>query len=262
MSGSETPLLKAYGISKRYGHVQALAGVDIEIARAEVVALVGDNGAGKSTLIKTLSGVLRPDDGTIEMRGEPVRMHSPHQAVALGIATLYQDLALVDTRSVAANLFLGREFKRGPFVDRRRMNREARRALEELRADIPSVRAPVARLSGGQRQAVAIGRAVIQGGDLFIMDEPTAALGVVESGRVLELVEQLRDQGRAVLIVSHNLEHVWRIADRVVVLSRGRVVGSRRKHETTIDEVVRMIVYGAATTEGEAFERRLATDPP
>jgi ABC-type sugar transport system ATPase subunit len=241
------PLLEARGISKRYGHVQALDDVSLEVYPNEVVALVGDNGAGKSTLIKILSGVYLLDSGSIRVRGEEARFHSPHDAAKAGIATLYQDLALVEGRSVAANLYLGQEFTRfGIFVDRRRITEEAGRVIVELRAHIPSVKLPVRLLSGGQRQVVAIGRAVVRGGEMLIMDEPTAALGVAEAGRVLDLVVELRERGKSVLIVSHNLEHVWRIADRIVVLNRGRVVGSRRRDESSVDEIVRMIVYGSS----------------
>lgn len=247
-------LVSAHGISKRYGHVQALDDVSIDVGAGEVVALLGDNGAGKSTLIKILSGVYVADEGTVTVRGERVEFHSPQDAARAGIATLYQDLALVEGRSVAANLFLGREFTRGPFIDQRRIIEEARKVIEGLRADVPSVTVPVRMLSGGQRQVVAIGRAVAQGGEIIIMDEPTAALGVAESRRVLTLVDELRANGKSVLIVSHNLEHVWQIADRIVVMNRGRVVGTRRRTETTVEEVVRMIIYGAAdpdVTEGD-----------
>ncbi len=249
MSAAAVPLLEARAISKRFGHVQALRDVDIEIFENEVVALVGDNGAGKSTLIKILSGVYTTDEGVIRVRGKEKRFPNPHAAGSAGIATLYQDLALVDTRSVAANLFLGRELTRGPFVARRRMLSEARRVIADLKADIPSVSVPVAMLSGGQRQVVAIGRALVQGGELMILDEPTAALGVAESGQVLDLVADLRERGKSILIVSHNLEHVWRVADRIVVLSRGRVVGARDRKNTTVEEIVRMIVYGAAAPD-------------
>jgi ABC-type sugar transport system ATPase subunit len=261
MSRCRQPILEATGVCKRFGHVQALLNVDIEVWDDEVLALVGDNGAGKSTLIKILSGAYALDDGVIRIYGEERRFHTPHDAGRAGIATLYQDLALVEMRSVAANLFLGREPSHGPFVDRRRVMQEARRVIAELRADIPSVSVPVAMLSGGQRQVVAIGRALVQGGELIIMDEPTAALGVAESKRVLDLVDELRSRGKSVLIVSHNLEHVWRVADRIVVLNRGVVVGARRRDETTVEEIVRMIVYGsAAATEPMALAGGAADD--
>ena len=178
-----TPVLELRHVSKVFGHVQALDRVDFQLGSHEVVALVGDNGAGKSTLIKVLSGVYQASSGTVFVDGEPVSFGTPADAVAHGISTVYQDLALVDGRSVAANLFLGREFVKGPFIDTKRIVREAKRVIRELKADIPSVTVPVGMLSGGQRQAVAIGRAVAQGGRVIVMDEPTASLGVAETTR-------------------------------------------------------------------------------
>jgi ABC-type sugar transport system ATPase subunit len=237
-----TPLLQAVGVSKRFGHVEALIGVDFELHPNEVVGLVGDNGAGKSTLIKVLCGVHRPDEGTVFVGGREVRFHSPRDALKEGIAVVYQDLALVNSRDLAHNVFLGREPRRGLTVDRRRMQREAREVLDSLRIQIPSVRSLVGVLSGGQRQAVAIARAVHQGGRLMIMDEPTAALGVQEQRKVLALIQELQAQGSAVIVVSHNLEHVFSIADRIVVLRGGRVAGSRLRRETTAQEIVSLIV--------------------
>jgi ABC-type sugar transport system ATPase subunit len=256
MSGQEH-IVRVDGVSKAFGHVQALDDVDFRLAEREIVALVGDNGAGKSTLIKILSGVYSPDRGSIRVRGREVVFHKPLDAVSAGIATVYQDLALVDTRDVAANLFLGREFTRGPFVDRARLMDEARRALGELAADIPSVRVPVGMLSGGQRQAVAVARALIQGGEVVIMDEPTAALGVAEAERVLGLATELRAGGKSVILVSHNLQHVWTVADRIVVLQRGRLVGDVRKEHTSVEQVVQLIVYGSLTDgNGVALRER------
>jgi ABC-type sugar transport system ATPase subunit len=246
------PILETRGIRKAFGHVQALEGIDFALYPGEILALLGDNGAGKSTFIKILSGVYTPDAGEILVEGRPVTFDTPADAVAAGIATVYQDLALVDGRSVAANLFLGREFTRGPFVDQRRLYQEAERAIRELKADVPSVRVPVGLLSGGQRQAVAIGRAVVQGGRIIIMDEPTAALGVAEAERVLGLATDLRASGKAVLVISHNLQHVWAVADRIVVLHRGHLVGMVRKVETTVEQIVQLIVYGSlAEQHGE-----------
>jgi ABC-type sugar transport system ATPase subunit len=238
------PIVEAIGVSKAFGHVQALDGVSLTIRPREILALVGDNGAGKSTFIKIISGVYSPDAGAIQVDGAPVRFRSPADAVAAGIATVYQDLALVDTRDVAANLLLGREFARGPFVDRRRGEEEARRILRRLAADLPVSRVPVGMLSGGQRQAVAIGRAIAQGGRVIIMDEPTAALGVAEAARVLKLAADLRDGGSTVVVISHNLQHVLQVADRIAVFHRGRLVGIRVKRGTTVEEVVQMILYG------------------
>jgi ABC-type sugar transport system ATPase subunit len=240
----EPPLVELRGISKTFGHVQALQGADFSLYPAEVVGLVGDNGAGKSTLIKIIAGVYQPDAGTIRVNGSPVTLHNPRDAMDFGIATVYQNLALVDQRDVAANIFLGRELVRGLVLDRSRMLDESAQVLQDLRIDIPSPQTPVGLLSGGQRQAVAIARAVHQGRGtrLVIMDEPVAALGIEESRKVLRLITRLKDQGRAVIVISHNLEHVFSVADRIVVLRRGRLVGVRRKAETSADEIVRLIV--------------------
>jgi ABC-type sugar transport system ATPase subunit len=246
-------LLEARGISKAYGHVQALSGVDFHVGHAETVALVGDNGAGKSTLLKIICGALQADAGEIALDGEPVTFASPSDAAKRGIAVVYQDLALVDTRDIAANVFLGREPGR-IFVSRRLMRREANRVLDELKITIPSVRMLVGQLSGGQRQTVAIARAVHQGGRLVIMDEPTAALGVEGQRNVLQLIDDLRAQGSSVVVISHNLEHVFSIADRIVVLRGGRLVGARAKREATPEEIVRMIV-GAVPVAGASSAR-------
>ena len=242
------PLLQLRSVSKVFGHVQALDRVDFRLDPHEVVALVGDNGAGKSTLIKVISGVYQATAGELLVRGQHVAFKTPADAVAHGIATVYQDLALVDSRSVAANLFLGHEYVKGPFVDTRRIVSEAKKLIKDLKADIPSVTVPVVMLSGGQRQAVAIGRAVAQGGDVIIMDEPTASLGVAETRRVLQLVNELKGQGKSVLIISHNLQHVWDVADRVVVLHRGRVVGDSPRAETSIEQMVTRILFGSLAT--------------
>ena len=230
-------------LSKSFGHVRALQDVDVKILDREVLAIVGDNGAGKSTLTKILSGVLAPDRGAIRVAGEVVRLSNPQQARELGIATVFQNLALVDSRDVAANLFLGREPTRwGVFVDRRKMLTDARQVVTDLRVNIPSLTSEVGQLSGGQRQSIAIGRATSQHGRVIIMDEPTAALGVRESHKVLDLIQQLRSNGSGVVVIRHNLQHVFSVADRILVLRRGRVVGVRRHAETTPDEIVKMIV--------------------
>jgi ABC-type sugar transport system ATPase subunit len=235
------PLLALNGISKAFGPLRALEDVNFAIYPGEVQALVGDNGAGKSTLVKIISGAHQPDHGQILFRGKPVQLARPADAFALGIATVYQDLALVGTRDVANNLFIGREPTRWGMVDRRKMVAEAQEVIHMLNVDIPSVDALVSNLSGGQRQAVAIGRAVHEGRAILLLDEPAAALGVQESHQILTLIEKLRDQGQAILIVSHNLLHVFRVANRITVLRRGRLVGSRLKAETTADDIVRMI---------------------
>ncbi|WP_136709007.1 ATP-binding cassette domain-containing protein [Agromyces sp. H66] len=240
------PLLSVQGISKSFGHIQALTDVSFDIAPGEVLALLGDNGAGKSTLIKILSGLYANDTGEIRMRGIPQRFHSPADAKAAGIATVYQDLALVDTRDVAANLFLGREYTKGPFIDVKRNVAESRRVLEGLKlGHLPASGVAVGVMSGGQRQAVAVARTVVSGAELIIMDEPTAALGVSESAKVMDLAHELRDSGCAVIIISHNLQQVWDFADRFAVLHLGRLAGIRRRSETTVEEIVQLIVYGA-----------------
>lgn len=249
-------LLEARGLGKVFGHVRALKEVSFDIRAGEVLAILGDNGAGKSTLIKILAGAYDPTEGQIVIRGVEKVFAGPSDASAAGIATVYQDLALVDTRDVAANLFLGREYRRGPFVDRRRIYREAEQILAGLTMRLPSVRVPIYLLSGGQRQAVAIGRVLVGGADIIIMDEPTAALGVQESERVLELVRSLRDSGKAVILISHNLQQVWQTADRIMVMHLGRVAGIRQRSESTVDEIVKLIVYGP-----EDPERQLAVLP-
>jgi ABC-type sugar transport system ATPase subunit len=240
-----TSLLTVSGIGKTFGHVVACRDVSFSLDAGEILVVVGDNGAGKSTLIKMLSGVYSTDRGTIALEGREMRFHGPRDAVDAGISTVYQDLALVDTRSVAENLFLGRELTSGPFMRRRRAREEARRIFEQLEVKIPSVRVPVGLLSGGQRQAVAVARTVIHGANVVIMDEPTAALGVTESAKVMRLAVSLRDQNKGVIIISHNLEEVWGIADRFMVMRLGGVAGIRDRASTSVAELVQLIVYGS-----------------
>src|SRR6266850_243176 len=224
------PLLELRGISKRFGAVQALTDVRFDVRPGEVVALVGDNGAGKSTLIKIISGIFPPDAGTILWDGAPTVLHGPADAVALGISTVYQDLALADNLDVVANLFLGREVGSagGVFgtLDEIAMERRSISVLRRLSVKIPSVRTAIAALSGGQRQAVAAARSVLWENKVVLLDEPTAALGVGQTHEVLELVRRLRDDGRGVVIISHNLEDVFAVADRITVLRLGRYVGT------------------------------------
>ncbi len=240
-SRGEQPLLVARNVSKAFGTVQALSDAEIEVHRGEIVALVGDNGAGKSTLIKVLSGAHRPDDGEIVVRGQPAAIHNPNDAFDLGIATVYQDLALLPTRDVVANLYVGRELTNNGILDRRQMTEEANRVVRQLKTNLPSVHTRVRHLSGGQRQAVAIARVVHFGAEILLLDEPTAALGVKESHEMLTLIEQLKEQDKGVIVVSHNLAHVFRICDRITVLRHGRTVGTLIKEETDSTEVVRMI---------------------
>lgn len=239
------PVLSLYGLSKHFGGVRAIDGVSVHIDRGEVVALVGDNGAGKSTLVKCIAGAYEPDSGRIEVEGKEVSLHHPSEARALGIEAVFQELALADHLDVVANMFLGRELWRraGPFkvLDNRKMRARAQEIIDNFSINIPSLRSSVRTLSGGQRQGVAIGRAVGWGSKLVIMDEPTAALGVRETARIESLVSSLGDQGLAVLLVSHNLEQVFKITDRICVLRRGRLAGERRTADSSPQEVVGMI---------------------
>jgi len=238
------PILEMRGICKYFGGVHALENVDFELHPNEILALVGDNAAGKSTLIKIISGVYTPDRGEIYLEGKRIEIRSPSDARALGIETVYQELALVETRDVAANFFLGREpIKEGSgiFVDKKKIEEVTVRTLKKLSITLPSLRTAVRYLSGGQRQALAVGRAAAWGGKIIIMDEPTAALGVEEARKVLGLVKQLKEQGASIIIISHNLRHVFSVAERIVVLRGGRRVGSKLKSETTGDEIVKLI---------------------
>lgn len=238
-------VLEASGIVKRFGGVTALRGVDLTLRKAEILALVGDNGAGKSTLVKILSGVHEPDEGSIAIGGKHVRLDSPQRAQTMGVATVYQDLALVNDRDVAHNLFLGREPCRyGFFVDARRMYREARETLLLLGVAIPNVRARVGGLSGGQKQAIAVARAWHQGGEIILLDEPTAALGVRETARITNLVKTLREEGHAQVLISHDMESVFSLADRIVVLRHGTKVADMRTSETNKREVVSLLTSG------------------
>ncbi|MFW6721518.1 ATP-binding cassette domain-containing protein [Streptomyces sp. MAR4 CNY-716] len=238
---SATPVLALRGISKRFGAVQALTDVDLEVRAGEVVALVGDNGAGKSTLVKSVAGVHAIDDGSIEWGGRPVRIHKPHDAQNLGVATVYQDLSLCDNLDVVGNLFLGREIRRAGVLDEVEMERRSRELLTTLSIRIPSVRIPTASLSGGQRQTVAIARSLLGDPSLVILDEPTAALGVEQTAQVLDLVERLRERDHAVLLISHNMEDVKAVADRVAVLRLGRNNGVFDVATTTQEEIVAAI---------------------
>ena len=219
---SRERVLTVHAIGKHFGAVKALTDVDFWVNEGEVVALIGDNGAGKSTLVKLLSGVYTPDAGVIEYDGEPVEIGSPADAQELGIATVFQDLALCDNLDVVANLWLGRELRNGRTLDEVDMEQQTWTLLRELSAKIPSVRTPVASLSGGQRQTVAIARSLIGDPRIVILDEPTAALGVAQTAEVLNLIERLRERGHGVVLVSHSMADVMAVADRVVVLRLGR----------------------------------------
>jgi D-xylose transport system ATP-binding protein len=235
--------LRLNNIRKQFGGVVAIERFDLEVEAGEIVAMVGDNGAGKSTLVKIVSGVYQPTGGEIWLQGRSASFRDASDARRQGVEVVYQDLALVDSQPVYMNLFLGRELIRGPLrlLDRRRMARETQDLVDSLDVRIPSARATIRELSGGQRQAVAICRATHWASSLVLMDEPTAALGVAETAKVEELITRLRDRGAAVLIVSHNLDQVFRIADRVTVLRRGKQVGTRVIAGTSRNEVVAMI---------------------
>ena len=257
------PLLAARDIVKSYGGVHAVSGVTLEFPAGSVTAMVGDNGAGKTTLIKILAGALQPDEGHLEIDGVAVQFTTPGQARAAGIETVYQDLALADHRDVTENLFMGRELTRGvgPFriTDIGSMRRQTAKALEDLNVKVPSVRQEVRRLSGGQRQGVAIGRAVHWGSRVLIMDEPMAALGLQEAGRVQDLVLRLAERGLTLLIVSHNLDHVFTLSTRIAVMRLGRLVGVRPTAETDHEEIVRMVA-GLADRAPVTADRSAARD--
>ena len=250
LSGTPTaPLLEVRHLSKSFGAVQALKDVSMTIRAGEVVALAGDNGAGKTTLIKAISGVYAPSGGEILLDGQPVRFASPQEARDRGIETIYQDLALADNLTIGGNIFLGREPMRRalgflPVLDRRRMAEAARETMARLDFHVSRMDAPVSNFSGGQRQAVAIGRAVYWNARVLIMDEPTAALGVPEQRKVISLIHQLKAQGRGVIFISHNLQDIFAVADRIIVLRRGVEAGERRISETSHEEVVRLMVGG------------------
>jgi len=242
-------LLEVRNLSKHFGAVRALDNVSMQVAPGEVVALAGDNGAGKTTLIKAISGVYPPSSGEIILGGRAVTFDSPQHARDSGIETIYQDLALADNLSIGANIFLGREpmtkmFGFLPVLDRKKMAEAARATMAKLDFHVSRLDAPVSNFSGGQRQAVAIGRAVYWDARVLIMDEPTAALGVPEQRKVIELIHNLKAQGRGVIFISHNLQDIFAVSDRIVVLRRGVMAGERRIRETTHDEVVKLMIGG------------------
>lgn len=243
------PRLQLTGITKSFGAVQALRGVDFEVHAGEVVGLVGDNGAGKSTLIKVISGAYQPDSGTIAIEGTPVTIHSPNDATRLGIETVYQDLALCDNLDVVANLYLGREdslptvpgIRQLRALNENEMEKHALEVLRVLDVKIPSVRLPVAALSGGQRQCIAVAKTILRKPKVVLLDEPTAALGVVQTKQVLNLIRRLREQGLAVVVISHNLADVFEVVDRAIVLRLGQRVGSFDIKSTTPEQIVTAI---------------------
>jgi simple sugar transport system ATP-binding protein len=249
------PLLEARGLVKHFGQVQALRGVNFSAYPGEVVALIGDNGAGKSTLVKALSGVSPPDEGEVFLEGRPARIGDPLDARRLGIETVYQDLALAAELDAAANLYLGREVRRGGLLgrfgvlDKALMRRKAVEACRNLGIELPDISAPVRSLSGGQRQSVAVARAVAWASKVVFMDEPTAALGVVQRRQVLDVIRRVRGQGVTVVLISHNLPEVLAVADRIEVLRLGRRVARFVAAETSIEELVSAMTGGISTEE-------------
>ena len=251
-----TAVLSMQGVSKRFGAVQALKDIDFDVKSGEVVALVGDNGAGKSTLVKAIAGVYTPDEGTMYFDGRPASVSSPAEAQQLGIATVFQDLALCDNLDVVANLFLGRELYHGRALDEVTMEKESWRLLRQLSAKIPSVRIAVASLSGGQRQSVAIARSLLGDHKVVMLDEPTAALGVAQTAEVLNLVERLRENGHGVILISHNMSDVMAVADRVTVLRLGRNNGTFNVSETSSQEIIAAITGATTNAVSERAHRR------
>jgi len=247
------PVMEAKNITKSFGAVKALVDANTALYRGEVKAIVGDNGAGKSTLLKILSGLIQPDSGEITFEGNPVKFEAPIQALNLGIQTVYQDLALIDTMTATQNVFVGRE-KLSPnpllralrIVDDKDMTAQAMEVLSELGIKIPSLKETVRRMSGGQRQCLAIARAMLFGHKLIILDEPTAALGVHESAQVLAVINRLREKGLAVVLVSHNMQHVFEISDSVLVMRLGKSIATKKTKESSTQEIVGLIT-GAIT---------------
>jgi len=233
------PILTMQEVSKSFGHVEALKDVTLDIYPGEILGLLGDNGAGKSTLIKIISGVYRADHGKFIYKGEDVHLTSPSDARGIGIATVYQDLSLVDTRPVAHNIFLGREPRRWRFIlNRKKMEKDASEILEQLKIHLPSVGVDVEVLSGGQRQAVAIARAIAQGGSVLLLDEPWAALGVEQTHQVRELMKDLRSHGVAMILITHDLSDILSITDKIAILRHGRLAALLDSNETNVNEII------------------------
>ncbi len=236
------PRLRMQGIGKSFGAVRALSGVDFEVYDGEVVGLVGDNGAGKSTLIKTISGVGPADEGEIFVNGQPVKITNPILAARLGIQTVYQDLALCDNLDVVSNLFLGREeISPVRLIKENDMEKQSLRVLQTLDVKLPSIRSIVSTLSGGQRQSIAVAKSILRNASIVLLDEPTAALGVAQTRQVLQLIRRLREQGLAVVVISHNLADVFEVVDRVIVLRLGKRAGTYMVKDTTPERVVAAI---------------------
>ncbi len=249
-------VLSLKGVGKRFGAVQALTDVHLDVAPGEVVALVGDNGAGKSTLVKIIAGVYQRDGGTITFAGRDVTVGGPSEAQTLGISTVFQDLALCDNLDVVANLFLGQERTSTGLLDEVEMEKESWRLLRTLSAKIPSVRIPIASLSGGQRQTVAIARSLVGKPKVVMLDEPTAALGVAQTAEVLNLIERLRETGLGVILISHNMADVQAVADRIVVLRLGRNAAEFRVEDVSTEELVAAITGASDNVVSDRARRR------
>jgi D-xylose transport system ATP-binding protein len=260
---AQQPLLRLHGVSKAFGPVQALTSIDLEIPPGQVTALVGDNGAGKSTLIKTIAGIHPPTTGEIFWQGKPIQFRSPKDATAAGIATVYQDLALADNLDIVQNMLLGHEPRRRGLLDEITMERTAKKTLADMQVTtVRNIRQPVGSLSGGQRQAIAVAKAVMLDAKLVIMDEPTAALGVSQTSLVLDTIKQLASQGIAVLVISHNLIDVFQVADRLAVLYLGRLVSSGPIADYDTASAVHWMTTGTAPgTNGNGESAKAVSAP-
>lgn len=228
-------------ITKKFGNIRALKEVSLKCCLGEILVIMGDNGAGKSTLIKIISGVFTQDSGEIWINGKKQQRLNPGISLGKGISTVYQNLSLVDTRDVAYNIFLGREPVKGLFIDKKKIYMESEKLIQSLGIKIPNLKIPVGNLSGGQRQGVAIARAIHQGGKLLIFDEPTAAMGLIESTRILKLIKRLAEEGYGVIVISHNLQQVFQIADKICVMHQGNIAGMVKTGETNMNDIVSMV---------------------
>lgn len=265
----QTPVLEVRGAVKRFGSVTALRGVDLALHRGQVLGLLGDNGAGKSTLIKSIMGVHAIDEGEIRVDGVPVKISSPTDARALGIEAVYQDLALFDNLDIVTNLYVGHEITKaswlGPlsWMDRKAMNSDARERLERLQVNLPDFRSSIGLMSGGQRQAVSVARAVAFAKRVLILDEPTAALGVRETRNVLDIVRRLpQEHDISIILISHNMEHVVQVCDDALVMRQGRVVGTERPAPETMQNIVSMIVGATSSSAGPPKSPTRGADTP
>ena len=256
IEASANSLLEIRGISKSFGSIKAVDNVSLKVRTGEIVAVVGPNGAGKSTVMHTLSGVIRPDQGTILIDDSPVEIKGPKDSRQLGIEIVYQNLALINTLSVAGNIHLGREITKGPsilqWLDTEEMRVTSRKLVTQLKLNLDPAQ-PVEGLSGGQRQAVALARAIFHQARFAVFDEPTAALGVIETRATLKIIEDFRDHGLGVIVVSHNLEDIFSITDRIVAMRAGRIVGERATEKTSPDEIVALMMGGDAESENSEW---------